>query len=159
MEQKALARWLKVILAGVGLGGLVVLLWVLPAMGRDLVEDYPELAFQYWVWLLFLWAAGLVCYAALYFAWRIAGNIGADRSFSPENVRYLKWISWLAAGDSAFFFAGNVALLFADMNHPGVLLLSLAVVFAGVSVSVAAAGLSHLTRKAAALQEQSDLTI
>jgi hypothetical protein len=33
------------------------------------------------------------------------------------------------------------------------------VVFAGVAITVAAAALSHLVRKAAALQEESDLTI
>lgn len=82
-----------------------------------------------------------------------------DRSFSNENAKYLKWISWLAAGDGIFFFIGNVVLLFINMSHPGVALFSLIVVFAGVAVAVAAAALSHLVKKAAALQEQSDLTI
>ena len=69
------------------------------------------------------------------------------------------WISWLAAGDSIFFFAGNILLLFLSMSHPGVTLLLMIVVFAGVSVTIAAAVLSHLIGRAAALQEQSDLTI
>jgi hypothetical protein len=45
------------------------------------------------------------------------------------------------------------------MSHPGVTLLSLLIVFAGIAIAVAAAALSHLVHKAAALQEQSDLTI
>ena len=45
------------------------------------------------------------------------------------------------------------------MSHPGVLLLSLLIVFAGIAVTVASAALSHLVYKAASLQEQSDLTI
>ena len=45
------------------------------------------------------------------------------------------------------------------MNHPGVILMLLLVVFAGVAVAVAAAALSHLVKKAAVLQEESDLTI
>ena len=45
------------------------------------------------------------------------------------------------------------------MSHPGVALFSLIVVFAGVAVAVAAAALSYLVKKAAVLQEQSDLTI
>ena len=65
----------------------------------------------------------------------------------------------LAAADAAFFFAGNLLLLLLDMSHPAVLLASLAVVFVGVAVAVGAAVLSHLAQKAAALQEQSDLTI
>ena len=45
------------------------------------------------------------------------------------------------------------------MSHPGVTLLSLLVVFVGIAAAVAAAALSRLVKKAAALQEQSDLTI
>ena len=45
------------------------------------------------------------------------------------------------------------------MNHPGVILYSLIVVFAGVVVSVASAALSHLVLKAALLHEESDLTV
>ena len=45
------------------------------------------------------------------------------------------------------------------MNHPGVILYSLIVVFAGVAVSVVSAALSHLVLKAALLQEESDLMV
>ena len=93
------------------------------------------------------------------FGWMIAGNIGRDRSFCMDNAKYLKWISWLAAGDAIYFFAGNVVMLFANMNHPGVIIISLFVIFAGVAIAVAAAALSHLVKKAAVLQEESDLTI
>jgi len=46
-----------------------------------------------------------------------------------------------------------------NMNHPGILLLSLLICFVGVAVTVAAACLSHLVRKAAKLQDESDLTV
>ena len=45
------------------------------------------------------------------------------------------------------------------MNHPGVLLLSFAVDFAGVAASVFFAALSHLILKAAKMKEENDLTI
>ena len=159
MEQKNLSRWLKVILVGVGLCGLVVYALILPLYGQSLVGQNPEMAGRYWPWLIFLWATGVPCYIALVLGWRIAGNIGRDRSFSEDNARHLKRIALLAAGDTVFFFVGNIALLFANMSHPGVVLASFLVVFAGVAVSVAAAALSHLVLKAALLQEQSDLTI
>ena len=159
MKQKSLSNWLKFILIGVGICGLVVYFLVLPEMGRTIVYDYPEFSNRYWPWLIFLWVTGVPCYAALVFGWKIAANIGKDRSFTLENAKYLKWISWLAEGDAIFFFAGNIVLWFSNMNHPGVVLASLLVVFAGVAVAVAAAALSHLVKKAAVLQEESDLTI
>ncbi len=159
MEQKTLSRWLKLVLIGVGLCGLVVYGAILPLYGQSILAVNPDMGNRYWPWLIFLWASGVPCYAALVIGWRIAGNIGRDHSFSEDNARYLKRIALLAAGDAVFFFAGNIVLLFANMSHPGVVLGSLLVVFAGVAVSVAAAALSHLVLKAALLQEQSDLTI
>lgn len=159
MEQKTLARWLKAILIGVGICALAVYLAVIPMYGVSLRTEYPEFSDRFWPWLIFLWVTAVPVFAALVLGWRIASGIGADRSFTERNAKYLKWISWLAAGDAAFFFLGNLVLLFANMSHPGVTLLSLLVVFVGIAAAVAAAALSRLVKKAAALQEQSDLTI
>ena len=159
MKQKSLSKWLKIIMIGLAVCGLVVYGIVLPSYGASLKAQYPEFSNRFWPWLIFLWMTGIPCYAVLVLGWRIADRVGRDRSFTEENARSLKWVAWLAAGDAAFVFAGNLLLLLLNMSHPGVLLLSLLVVFLGVAVAVAAAVLSHLVRKAAALQEQSDLTI
>ena len=83
-----------------------------------------------------------------------------DNSFSFDNSKNLKIISVLAAGDSAFFFLGNWALVFMDMSHPGVaIIFAPLVIFVGVAVSVVCAALSHLVYKSAVLQNESDLTI
>lgn len=159
MKQDTLSKWLKLVLVGVGICGLMVYLFLIPSYGKSLVYQYPEFSDRYWPWLIFLWATGIPCYAALYFGWKISASIGMDQSFTLSNAKLLKRIAWLAAGDSVFFFIGNVVLLLFNMSHPGVTLFSLLVVFAGAAVTIAAAALSHLVQKAAVLQEQSDLTI
>ena len=159
MEQKKLARWLKLIVIGIGVCGLFIYGYLIPGYGSVIVDANPEFGYCYIPWLVFLSLTAIPCYIALYFAYRIFTNIENDQSFSKDNAKYLKWISWLAAGDAAYFFIGNVVLLFLNMNHPGILLYSLIVVFAGVAISVAAAALSHLVLKAALLQEESDLTV
>lgn len=159
MNQKTLSNCLKAIIIGVALCGLVIYAGILPFWGGDIAAENPEFAYCYWPWLIFLWITAVPCYTALVFAWKIAVNIGADRSFSMENARLLEKISLLAAGDAAFFFLGNIVLLCLNMNHPGIVLLSMLLVFAGVAVTVVSAALSHLVRKAAELQEQSDFTI
>ncbi len=159
MKQDTLSRWLKGILVGVGVCGLIVYGAVVPMLAEAMIDRYPEFSGCRLPWLILIWATAIPCYTALILAWKIAGNIGADRSFSVENGKLLKWISILAAGDAAFFFAGNFIYLLLGMNHPGILLLSLLVEFLGVAISVAAAALSHLVMKAAELQDQSDLTI
>lgn len=159
MEQKKLARWIKGLIIGIGLCGLLVYLYVIPEFGRTMVADYPEFSHGFWPWLIFIWCTGINCYVALVFAWKIATDVGNDKSFSLKNAERLKTISVLAASDSGFFFFGNIILLLLNLSHPGIVILSLLIVFAGVCVSVAAAALSHLVTKAAALQEDSDLTI
>ena len=159
MKQKSLSKWLKIIMIGLAVCGLVVYGIVLPSYGASLKTQYPEFSNRFWPWLIFLWMTGIPCYAVLILGWRIADRIGCDQSFTEENARSLKWVAWLAAGDAAFVFMGNLLLLLLNMSHPGVMLLSLLVVFLGVAVAVAAAVLSHLVRKATVLQEQSDLTI
>jgi len=159
MEQKAFSRWLKGIVIGIGLCGLLVYAAVVPALANYMQEGYPEFSMAVLPWKLFIWCSGIPCFAVLYFAWGIVADIGFDRSFTDENAKRLKWISGLAAGDALFFFLGNILLLFLNMNHPGIVLASFVIVFIGVAVAVAAAALSHLVTKAAALQEQSDLTI
>ena len=159
MEQKTLSKCLKLILLGMGICGLAVYLVVVPSFGDSLRSQYPEFAGRYWPWLIFIWVSGIPCYAVLVLGWRIAANIGRDASFSLENARFLRSIAVLAALDAAYVFLGNLAMLFLDMSHPGVVLLSLLVVFAVAAVAVAAGALSHLVRKAALLQEENDLTI
>lgn len=159
MEQKTLSRWLKAILAGAGLCGLLAFAVVVPLFGLSLREQYPEFSNRFYPWLAFLWAAAIPCFAALAAAWKITENIGKDRSFSEENAALFPQDLHFIRGGRRIFFAGNLALLLLDMSHPSVVLFSLVVVFGGIAVAVAAAVLSHLSKKAALLQEQSDFTI
>ena len=159
MNQSSLSKWLKCIIIVVGLCGLLVYEWVIPSLGQSLVASYPEFAHCYLSWMSLIWVTGIPCYIVLAFGWRIAGNIGRNRSFSVENAKLLKRIAVLAVADTGFFFVMNIVYWLLDMNHPGIVLMSLIVLVIGIAISAVSAALSHLVRKAADLQEQSDLTI
>ncbi len=159
MNQKSLSRWLKAIIIGMGIIGLIFYGLVVPELGNDFVSHYPEYINGCYLWLGLLWLTAVPCYIVLYLAWKISNNIGKDNSFSKENAVSMKYISTLALGDSIFFFAGNIIYLIIGFNHPSVVLAALVVVFIGVSIAVAAAVLSHLILKAANLKEENDLTI
>lgn len=159
MNQHKLSRWLKAVLIGTGVCGAVFYFYILPVLGDGVAQANPEFAFCYWPWLIFLWLTSVPCYITLVCGWKIAGEIGRDHSFSRKNANLLKLISLLAAGDSALVFAGNVVFLLLNMNHPGVILLSLFIVFAGIAVTVVSAALSHLVLNAAEMREENELTI
>lgn len=160
MKPQSLAKWLKFIIIGGGFFGLIVYAFVIPEMGQEIAAlDNGAFAYCYWPWLVFIWMTGIPCCIALFLTWKIATNIGLDKSFSLSNAKLLKWISNLAAGDAVFFLAGNIVFLFLNMNHPGVVLASVMVAFVGVAIAVVSAALSYLVKKAEILQDQSDWTI
>ncbi|MBQ3379141.1 MAG: DUF2975 domain-containing protein [Clostridia bacterium] len=159
MGQRTLSVLLKVIICLIGVCGLVIYLAVIPMYGNMLVDKYPEYAGAYQPWIIFIWLTAIPCYIDMFLVWRIADNIGRDKSFSRKNAAYLKWISFITAADSLVFFAVNIIFVMAGISHPGVALASLIVVFFGVAVCVISAALSHLVMKAALLQEENELTI
>ncbi len=159
MKQKALSDWLKIAVIMLGIFGLLIYGVILPSYGVSLADANPEFAHCFWPWMTLLLLTAVPCYAALVIGWKIAHDIGLDRSFSEINARRMKWISNLAFGDVILFFFGNVMLLFLNMNHPGVFLLSLLPDVLGVAISVCAAALSHLIFKSAQLQKDTELTI
>ena len=159
MKQRTLAFCLKGVVTGTAICGLIVYPFILPACADAVAGAYPEAAAAKYPLLIFLWLTAIPCYAVLAFSWRIADSIGQDRSFTRSNARRLKWIARLAAGDSAFFLLGSLILLAAGLSHPALTALTLLIAFIGAAFTVAAAALAHLVGKAAALQEESDLTI
>jgi len=161
MKQQTLARWLKIIVIGMGLCGLVIFALLVPLFGYRLMQQITGWGgcseqFIYWTWLIFVWAAAVPCYWVLGIVWKIADEIRVDRSFTIENSLRVKRIMILALADSAFVFIVNVAFLFMNINHPGVLLASLFVCFAGVVIAVLAGCVSHLVHKAALLREENE---
>ena len=86
MEQKHLSNWLKLILVGVGVCGLVVYALAVPMYGLSLRAQYPEFSNRFWPWLLFIWVSGIPCFMVLYYGWKVSTNIGNDQSFTDQNI-------------------------------------------------------------------------
>lgn len=159
MEQSSLSKWLKSIAIGIGTIGLIIYFCIIPLWGKELVRANHELARCYFPWLIFIWITGIPCFLVLIEFWKICCEIGRDNSFSKQNINSLKRISQLLIIDSIILFVGNVILFFAHMNHLGVALIMLFIMFAGIAVAIGSASLSHLVLKAYKMKEENDLTI
>lgn len=159
MSQKGLANSLKAIIIGLVICGLSIYFYFLPVWGVALVGDFPEYAKAYWPWLIILWISAIPCYLVLLCGWRISSEIGKDNSFSNINAQMLKRIALLAAMDSVYIFIAGGIMFALRMSTGIVEILILFLVFAGIVITVAAAALSHLVYKAAAMKEENDLTI
>ena len=159
MEQHRLIKWLKFLVIFAAGCGMVMDLGVLPGVGSWMVDLAPEFGGYFWPWLIFLWILSVPCYMALWMAWKIFTDIEKDRAFTMENEKRMGNVSFLAAADAVLLVVGNAVYLILHMNHPGVLLASFFIALVGIAIAIAAAMLSHLIRKAARLQDESDWTI
>ena len=159
MNQKELSRWLRVVVVIGWIACGLLSFAVMPKLAMDAALDLPEFAYLAWPCLALFWIGMVPVALALWFGWRIFGEIGRDNSFCPANARRLRAISHLALADTILCVVAILTLLALGALHPGILLLLLLISVVGAGLTVAAAALSHLTMKAAALQEESDLTI
>lgn len=159
MGQRELSIWLRavvilVFLCCLFLGGLA---------GTELVDELvmakPAYENLYLPGLIFFWVTLLPVIAALVLAWRIFTEIGRDNSFCEKNALRLRGISRLALLDTLLYIACAAVLACLRLLHPGFFLMFLAVVFVGIAMTITSASLSHLTRKAADLKSENDLTI
>ena len=156
MKQKELSVLLRVVVVLCWCGCALVGGLIVPAMAWETAEMNPDLAYLKWPCLIFFWCALAVVAAALVCAYQIFADIGRDKSFTAKNARRLRLISHLALTDTVAWLIGTVALAVLAPMHPMFLL---AVLVVGAAFTVAASALSHLTLKAAALQDENDLTI
>ena len=159
MKQKELSFWLKFIIVGIAVCGAIVYAAALPYLTNYLDKQEIMEAGKSLPWLITVWISAIPCYLVLIFAWKIAGNIGNNRSFSRDNAKYLKWISYTTVADVIYFFIANAVLAVLGLSQPSLLVAAVVVCFFGAAFSVCAAALSHLVIKAAEIQEENDLTV
>ena len=157
MDQKGLSLMLRLLVALVAAAG-AVLSAVLIRYGHTLCVARGQIEL-FVPCLVFFLLTLAVAYVALVLAWRIFASIGRDQSFTLDNARRLKNISWLACIDAVAYLLALPVLVNVTAVKPLTVLVLLLLAFAGVCVAVASACLSHLVKKAADLKSEQDLTI
>lgn len=159
MNQKKLSRWLKAVTAVLVLMLLCVFFVLSPMLDSRFSGLNPANRADYHAFFIIARIILLPCFAALWFFWRVCCNIGSDRSFCAENVRYLKAIAILALGDTVLCFVTTVVFACIAAFGAGFYIVMLVLLVIGLAVAVAALVLAHLTEKAAALKAENDLTV
>ena len=160
MTQKKLAGWLRGVIIIALVCVLLVYLWLLPVLLKEAVYiGNRSGAYLFTAALGFTELTGVPILIALGFAWRIAGEIGRDNSFSRRNASYMQIIAWLALADVVYFQTGLLVFAFCGFAHPSLFIAAFLLDSVGMVISVCAAALSHLILKAAEIREENDLTV
>ena len=109
--------------------------------------------------LIFFWVTTIPVYAFIVLVWLIAVEIGRDNSFCRKNADRLRACSLLALLDTVLYLLAAVVLAYFHLLHISLIIGGVVLCAIGSAVSVCCAALSHLTRKAADMQSENDLTI
>ena len=159
MKQRELSRWLKAITIILAVCTILACVYIVPSQGKLAAARVPEYAKIYLPALIFVEVTFIPVFVSLILVWQIFSDIGRDNSFSRKNAARLRVISRLALFDTLLYLLVAVLIIIVNALTPGIILLLLAVLFIGTCSTVASAAFSHLTYKAAALKDESDLTI
>ena len=90
MKQKAITYWLKAVTIAIGLLGLAffgsatVYGFFFRPDYNDPIPDYLRRN------IVFIWITAILCFAILFFFWKIVCEIAKDNSFSMENAKSFK---------------------------------------------------------------------
>ncbi len=154
-RRKSLGRMKLACMVTLALGA-ALFLGVAPKVVAEL--DGPGTG-RMWIDLIYVWAVGALCFASLWEAWRICGEIGRDNSFSRKNARSLRRISRYMAAACGLMAIGFALCLCTGLHAapvPGLAALGtcIALVFA-----LFASAMAELIEAGAALKDENDLTI
>ncbi|MGM9521496.1 MAG: DUF2975 domain-containing protein [Oscillospiraceae bacterium] len=159
MKQHELSIWLRIVVAILTVFLLLICIFAVPMFGKSAVWHYRELTFLRWSVPVFLWFTALPVFLSLFLAWRIFSEIGRDNSFCRKNAIRLRAISILALIDTVLYIAAAIFMAAVGALVLSLLIRFIVIILFGAAMSVACAALSHLTRKASDLKDDSDLTI
>ena len=108
--KRAATIFLQIVIALLGMGVLVALLWEPQLEGRNVNATQFEIYFKD-PFLAYIYLAFIPFFVGLYQAFKILGYARRDEIFSPRSVRALRIIKYCASA-MAILFLGAVAYLF-----------------------------------------------
>jgi len=159
MSSRSSGSLMRVSVIAAAICGLFLCLYIIPLWGQSIIFTNPEFSSWFWPWLIFTWLVALPCFAILVFVWKVSGAVMRETVFTIQTAKWVKMGAILLLSDAILVFVGNVLMLLLNMNHPGVLLLSIVGVIFVIALALFASVLSRYLTRAAALQEESEGTL
>lgn len=153
--------FLKVTLVIMALPILALCIFVVPQIAEFFAELVPNWAFLRYPFLVGLYAAALIYFAALYQTMKLLTYIDKDTAFSEASVSVLKNIKLCAIliGTLFVLFMPLIFLMGDADDAPGVIVIGIGIVFGCVVIAVFAAVLQKLLHNAIDIKSENDLTV
>lgn len=159
MEQKTIAKLLKIFSVITAIIGGIFFFWYLPVIICQAAEMIDEAAFLKIPAILCVIFIACLCYSALWNFWKICTQIGNNNSFCKENAQSMKNIGGLAFAVLIIILLGTLFLLIIGFLNAAWFFVCLFMSFVACGIAVICFALSKLIENAAMIKEENDLTI
>ncbi|MBQ9227978.1 MAG: DUF2975 domain-containing protein [Eubacterium sp.] len=156
MTKQTVTILIRVMLILLAVTGLVCLL-MMHRIVEYLLPGFSVRTHSYWLYAIY--ACAFPCFMALLPAWRIAGNIRRNRSFTLSTAKSMRAIGWLMVCDTVLVLITNTVLYAIGRSFFAFFIAVFLIVACFFAAAVCAFSCSYLLRNATSLQEQSDFTI
>jgi Protein of unknown function (DUF2975) len=158
--KKGSTVFLQAIIALLGIGALVFMLWEPHLEGRNAHATVFEVYFKD-PFLAYAYLASISFFAGLYQAIKVLGYAGQNRIFSQEAVNALRTIKYCALAMIAFVAVSVIFMPLSAPNDDGPqgVVMRIVIAFGSIVVATAAAMFERILQNAVDMKSENDLTV
>ena len=159
--KKGSTLFLRLGVSVIGLGVLVLCIFLLPIIWADAYKEYPQVGYAVREVVAAMYAAAILFYIGIYNGWRVLNAIDKNQAFTMKPVRLLKTIAWCAGIISAIY-AISLPFFYVWADHtdaPGLMVIGLFLTGMPLIICVAIALLARLLGEAVTIKTENDLTV
>ncbi len=159
--KKSSTIFLQTVIAALGAGALVLLLWEprlegVNAHATTLSQIYFDDPF-----LMLVYAGSIPFFIALYQAIKVLGYVGNNNVFSKEAVRALRTIKYCALAIIGFVVVEEIFIM---LNHgsddaAGGVMMGVFIIFGSIVIATAAGTFERILQNAVDIKSENDLTV
>lgn len=159
--KKGTTLFLKLALFFMAIPILALCIFFVPSLANYAVELYPDLIILKYLVFIDLYAAAIVFFVTLYYAYVLLTYIDGGNAFSSLSANKLKSIKYCAITISGLFTIGMpIYYLIAERDDaPGLIAIGLIIIFASLVIAVFAAVLQKLLEEAIQIKTENELTV
>ena len=151
--------FLRAVLVLIGIGAIALLLWESHLEGRNAHATLFEIYFKD-PFLAYVYVGSIPFFVGLYQAFKVLGNVGGHKEFSPSAVRSLRTIKYCAIAVIAFVAGAEVFIMLqTGEDRAGGVFIGALITFASIVVATAMAVLERSLQNAVDMKSENDLTV
>jgi hypothetical protein len=157
--KRSSAIFLQVVIVLIGIGALALMLWEPHLEGRNVNTTLFQIYFKD-PFLAYAYVASIPFFVALYQAFKVLGDPGQNKVFTPEAVKALRTIKYCALAIIGFVIGAEIFIMLqTGEDRAGGVFIGIVITFGSVVIATAAAVFERVLQNAVDLKSENDLTV